>query len=473
VDVESAVELAAHKAALVIRSRQTTDLVAQVTALKATVEELAAWRVKAAAPPAAPSPPMVVGSLGGGPRLVRKAMPHPVPIRAARLAPTQKQAAQKLKRVFQGLQTQALRVLREGSKAERPAEPDHTPPAYWDETQADTDLIGALQESIAAAGEAAYDSAKQDFGLETTWHPSNAWLAGYVGGRANLIKGIDQTQKAALIDTLHQGYDAGESVDDLSKRVSSVFREAIDSRAEMIARTETMQAYGSASLAAYQEAGIEKAQMYDGEGYDATCASVNGMVVSLSEAQQLMADEHPNGTRGVAPIVEWASGDQSVAAALPFNNLHVLKAFLLADQQKETELGELRTMVKELLGVAAQVMKASAAVSQAQTQMVPDVTIEQPPIHVHNTVNVPEGAIRIDSPVTIAKGAVEAPQTHFAEGAFQHHMDAPQTVIQAGAVKVEAPITVNNVPEPETKGDLIVETSSDGRQTRVRRSKPR
>jgi len=39
--------------------------------------------------------------------------------------------------------------------------------------------------------------------------------------------------------------------------------------------------------------------MYDGTDFDAECAAVDSQVVTLDEADQLMADEHPNGTRGV------------------------------------------------------------------------------------------------------------------------------------------------------------------------------
>src|SRR5262249_7935001 len=48
--------------------------------------------------------------------------------------------------------------------------------------------------------------------------------------------------------------------------------------------------------------GLEQAEMYDGVEDD-ECAAVNGQIVTLSEAESLMADEHPNGTRAVAPIV--------------------------------------------------------------------------------------------------------------------------------------------------------------------------
>jgi len=94
---------------------------------------------------------------------------------------------------------------------------------------------------------------------------------------------------------------AGESIPQLSVRVSSVFRAAIDNRAETIARTEVINAYGQASIDAYREAGVEMVQMYDGS-FDPECAAIDGDVVDPDQAEQLLADEHPNGTRGVAPF---------------------------------------------------------------------------------------------------------------------------------------------------------------------------
>ena len=35
---------------------------------------------------------------------------------------------------------------------------------------------------------------------------------------------------------------------------------------------------------------------------DELCESLNGAVVTIDEAQQLAADEHPNGTRNVVPM---------------------------------------------------------------------------------------------------------------------------------------------------------------------------
>jgi len=156
------------------------------------------------------------------------------------------------------------------------------------------------------------------------WDNGNGWLDPYMGKRLSLIQGIDETTTGALRDALLEGATSGETMEQLADRVSAVFSGAIDNRADVIARTETIQAYASASLASYRAAGITQAQMYDGVDYDPTCAAVSGMVVSLGEAEQLMAEEHPNGTRGVAPVVDL--GFMPQAAAFQFNSLGVCVA---------------------------------------------------------------------------------------------------------------------------------------------------
>lgn len=135
----------------------------------------------------------------------------------------------------------------------------------------------------------------------------NPWVDEYMGSRLDLIEGIDDNLRERIALTLLEGAEAGETIPELARRVREVFGEAIDYRSELIARTETVVAYGRASIAAYRDAGIAQAVMYDGLNDDgADCLGVNGMEVSLADADRLMMEEHPMGTRGVAPLVPGA-----------------------------------------------------------------------------------------------------------------------------------------------------------------------
>src|SRR5215472_11227391 len=148
-----------------------------------------------------------------------------------------------------------------------------------------------------------------------------------MGKRLSLIQGIDDNLRQRIRQSLLDSVDDGDSMLDAAKDVMGLFDDMMESGAERIARTELIQAYGSASLSAYKEAGLGQAEMYDGDNDDeANCAEVNGQIVSLEEADRLMADEHPNGTRGVAPIVELPQ-EQLIAARAPLRRMTHKEAF--------------------------------------------------------------------------------------------------------------------------------------------------
>lgn len=71
-------------------------------------------------------------------------------------------------------------------------------------------------------------------------------------------------------------------------------------RAEMIARTELMDAYNAASLHSYGDAGVTIVQAIDGD-QDDECASRNGREFSRLEALDI--EDHPNGTLDWVPVL--------------------------------------------------------------------------------------------------------------------------------------------------------------------------
>ena len=180
-----------------------------------------------------------------------------------------------------------------------------------------------------------------------------------------------------------------------------------------------IQAYGGASIQAYRDGGIEQAQMYDGTEFDEECAAVDGQVVSLDEADQLMADEHPNGTRGVAPIVD--SAILLEAAADP--TLLLYKAVKAIEQMAE------KTQANN--AVANQAAKDVEAVKDDQfAQLLTLLT-------------------------TIVTKEQVAPVVN-----FNPTIDATSK-FEKGALQV-------NMPEPKRKGPLVIK-HPDGRRTEVDR----
>lgn len=266
--------------------------------------------------PAAPTPPSstpstqnmepvgpVETSLPAAPG-IKTRRPDPNLIRRLRAAPIAERGTRKLKKYFQAQQAQAMRSLR-NRKADAP---DIDPSSLWDHGLAVQGAIDITTDLVVKSGIAAYQSASDDFGLGVTWKNDNGFVSRHMGRRLPLIQGIDDTTTQAIQDTLNNGTDAGESIPQLAARVSAVFRDAIDNRAETIARTEVINAYGQASIDAYREAGVEMVQMYDGS-FDPECAAMDGDVVDPDTAEKLMSEEHPNGTRGVSPFFLSSVGD--------------------------------------------------------------------------------------------------------------------------------------------------------------------
>lgn len=76
-------------------------------------------------------------------------------------------------------------------------------------------------------------------------------------------------------------------------------------RAETIARTETRYAQGVASYTAGTRAGFTEFVVFDGRlgETDAECMALDGSVVDADRVMDLLASEHPRGTRSVSPHV--------------------------------------------------------------------------------------------------------------------------------------------------------------------------
>ncbi|KKN34829.1 hypothetical protein LCGC14_0789700 [marine sediment metagenome] len=129
------------------------------------------------------------------------------------------------------------------------------------------------------------------------------------GKRVGLIDLTGKVKKSLDV-ALTEGRAAGEGADALVRRI----REGVPAgpwknsttRSRVIARTETAFAQNTSTIERSKAAGIEKALVFDNLlGFDDdVCTELDGVVVTLAEARELAADEHPNGTRSFSPIVE-------------------------------------------------------------------------------------------------------------------------------------------------------------------------
>ena len=101
-----------------------------------------------------------------------------------------------------------------------------------------------------------------------------------------LIEQIDTTTRDKLQTTLSEGFDAGEGIDKLKKRVQEVFVEADSNRAEIIARSEAIKASNAASVEAYRQSGVVEAKEWLAERDDRTCdycLELDGKAIGLNK----------------------------------------------------------------------------------------------------------------------------------------------------------------------------------------------
>lgn len=113
--------------------------------------------------------------------------------------------------------------------------------------------------------------------------------------------GIQNTTLADVRGILTDALRAGWSNTETRAALSTLFDGYQDWRLDRISRTETTAAYNLGALDQYRDAGVRLVEVVDGDGDD-VCASWNGRLVTLEEAQGSPIG-HPNCTRTWIPEV--------------------------------------------------------------------------------------------------------------------------------------------------------------------------
>ena len=130
------------------------------------------------------------------------------------------------------------------------------------------------------------------------------------GGRRAGLVDLGKDAKNTLFNALTEGRAAGEGAGALARRIRSEIPKGRYSstqiRSRVIARTETAFAQNTSTIERSRAAGVERALVFDNRaGFgDDICPGLDGIEVTLAEAQALAADEHPNGTRSFSPLVQ-------------------------------------------------------------------------------------------------------------------------------------------------------------------------
>ena len=175
----------------------------------------------------------------------------------------------------------------------------HDTDSWWSPRTWDRKLTEALEPLLSEmAGRVATDSAKPFKMAKAGFTDDVVETVRRLAGKR--ISGINQTTRDAVTRQIIHGLEEGLSPADLAQRIreASTFDE---SRAELIARTETGNAYNHAAVETFRRYDVESVEVIDGD-HDEECAAANGSTWTLDEA---MANPlaHPNCVRDFIPVV--------------------------------------------------------------------------------------------------------------------------------------------------------------------------
>ena len=119
-----------------------------------------------------------------------------------------------------------------------------------------------------------------------------------------LAKSINKTTLEALRNELSLGFEAGESIQQLTKRIERYFTENAKVRAEMISRTEVIAASNEGTLNRYEKENIEKSEFYPSPDACVVCLDIATDPIYATKESHGIIPVHPNCRCKWLPVVE-------------------------------------------------------------------------------------------------------------------------------------------------------------------------
>ena len=108
-----------------------------------------------------------------------------------------------------------------------------------------------------------------------------------------LAKLINTTTMEAIRAALAEGFSAGESIAQLSKRLESYFTDNAKYRAEMVSRTEVIAASNEGALHRYEIEGIDKSEFYPSPDACEVCLEIAQNPIYVTKDASGVIPVHP------------------------------------------------------------------------------------------------------------------------------------------------------------------------------------
>lgn len=107
-----------------------------------------------------------------------------------------------------------------------------------------------------------------------------------------LAKAINSTTMDAIRKALAEGFSAGESIQQLSKRIEGYFEGNAKARATMVSRTETIAASNAGAVDRYKKEGVKQKEWFAAmdERTRDTHLAANGQIVGIDEYFKVGSD---------------------------------------------------------------------------------------------------------------------------------------------------------------------------------------
>lgn len=166
--------------------------------------------------------------------------------------------------------------------------------ALWNANRWDTRMSQAGQRLMQALYGDAGTVTAGTLGAKYVFDVHDPKVTDAIAGRTVRIVGTNETTRQQVADTIAQGEAEGETIPQLAERVGHVFDVASDSRAEMIARTETIGGANEGSMLSAQQSGIVSGKTWLSAQDDRvreTHAEADGQTVALDEPFLVGEDE--------------------------------------------------------------------------------------------------------------------------------------------------------------------------------------
>ncbi|MFQ5850900.1 MAG: phage portal protein [Candidatus Binatia bacterium] len=152
-----------------------------------------------------------------------------------------------------------------------------------------------------------FDSMNSVLGLSTQLPDSAAQRVLAAGGRRLGLVDLDKQTRDKIFATLTEAQEQAEPLSTIVQRLRDEIPRgpwsSSEIRAKVIARTETKFAQNVSMMEYTKAVGARRAMVFDARlgDTDEICETINGTIVDLPVAEQLVEDEHPNGSRSFTP----------------------------------------------------------------------------------------------------------------------------------------------------------------------------